>query len=44
MSEMGIRQVGAKLSMWWEHAWYTMKVWFRKLISDFSNCSSMLPP
>lgn len=35
MSEMGIRQVGEKLSMWWEHACYTMKVWFRKLISDF---------
>lgn len=35
LSELGIRQVGTMISMWWEHTWYTVKVWFRQLIADF---------
>lgn len=35
MSEMGIRQMGAKLSMWWEHAMYKLKSWWRELVTDF---------
>lgn len=34
-SELGIRQVGKMVSMWWEHSWYGVKQWFRQLISDF---------
>ena len=35
MSDLGIRQVGTMVSMWWEHTWYSIKMWFRQLISDF---------
>lgn len=34
-SELGIRQIGTMVSMWWEHTWYSIKLWFRQLISDF---------
>lgn len=34
-SELGIRQIGTMVSMWWEHSWYNVKQWFRELISDF---------
>ena len=35
MSELGIRQLGTKLSMWWEHAMYQLKSWWRELVTDF---------
>lgn len=35
MSELGILQSGTKMSMWWEHKWYSIKMWFRQLINDF---------
>jgi conjugative transposon TraJ protein len=34
-SELGIRQIGTMVSMWWEHSWYNIKMWFRQLVSDF---------
>ncbi|GAE86584.1 conjugative transposon protein TraJ [Bacteroides reticulotermitis JCM 10512] len=34
-SELGIRQIGTMVSMWWEHTWYNIKMWFRQLVSDF---------
>lgn len=34
-SELGIRQIGTMVSMWWEHSWYNIKLWFRQLVSDF---------
>ena len=34
-SELGIRQIGTMVSMWWEHTWYNVKLWFRQLVSDF---------
>ena len=34
-SELGIRQIGTMVSMWWEHTWYSIKTWFRQLVSDF---------
>lgn len=34
-SELGIRQIGTMVSMWWEHTWYNIKMWFRQLIADF---------
>ena len=34
-SELGIRQLGTMVSMWWEHSWYNIKMWFRQLVSDF---------
>lgn len=35
LSELGIRQIGTMVSMWWEHTWYSIKMWFRQLIADF---------
>jgi len=34
-SELGIRQIGTMVSMWWEHTWYNIKMWFRQLVTDF---------
>lgn len=34
-SELGIRQIGTMVSMWWEHTWYNIKAWFRQLVADF---------
>ena len=34
-SELGIRQIGTMVSMWWEHSWYNIKMWFRQLVCDF---------
>jgi len=34
-SELGIRQIGTMVSMWWEHTWYNVKAWFRQLVADF---------
>lgn len=34
-SELGIRHIGTMISMWWEHTWYGVKMWFRQLVSDF---------
>ncbi len=34
-SELGIRQIGTMVSMWWEHTWYNIKMWFRQLVQDF---------
>jgi conjugative transposon TraJ protein len=35
LSELGIRQVGKIVSMWWERSMYGIKQWFRELIQDF---------
>jgi len=35
MSELGIRQIGEKMSMLWEHAMYKLKSWWRELVTDF---------
>lgn len=34
-SDLGITQIGTMVSMWWEHTWYNIKMWFRQLVSDF---------
>lgn len=35
LGELGIRHIGKMVSMWWEHTWYSIKLWFRQLVSDF---------
>ena len=35
LADMGIRQIGKIVSMWWERTWYGIKMWFRQLITDF---------
>lgn len=34
-SDLGITQIGTMVSMWWEHTWYNIKMWFRQLVTDF---------
>lgn len=34
-SELGITQIGTMVSMWWEHTWHNIKMWFRQLVTDF---------
>lgn len=35
LADMGIRQIGKIVSMWWERSMYGIKMWWRQLVQDF---------